>query len=316
MEEKKRQEEHAVGPEAPRTCKENLLRILKGLFFCVVVFFVVFFVYRHATLECENAQLSKTSLKTERENARLSERLLEVERKLQELDKMVQTLWNEEEHYADDVLVQSNKVDGMDGMTVFKRMKRETWQEEEKGGRPNVDEKSELHRDVIAVHVEGRADGQTSCDVANSFQIEEGHDIITKWHPLRYPDEGFTLEDGILTVEKTGLYFIYSQILYLEDPDADLATTHSVVVNEEEVFLTCMNSMVGVPPWHTCYTAGVRALEANSAIHISMKCDGCCISLSSDATFFGAILLKEYEEAPLPMKFQFTDIFFPNESRD
>ncbi|XP_078621363.1 uncharacterized protein LOC144887834 [Branchiostoma floridae x Branchiostoma japonicum] len=277
-------------------CVEKLpWRFLQGFLLCVVIVLA----YRNVVVE--------------RENARLSERLLEVERKLQGLDRKVQTLWNEETQPDNDIDMRSGQINVMPEDTDTKRVKRDEPLEDDTGKHPYVEEQHEEQRDVIGVHVEANSDEQSQDPEKKDYKIPKGDDILTKWRPLRDPGEGFHLEDGQLYVKRTGLYFIYSQILYIDDPNAVPgieATNHSVVV-DKDVFLTCVHSMVSNPPWDTCFTAGIMSLEAGSSIAISMKCDECYISLSSDATFFGAVMLKETQQKS-SATFDFVSMFFEN----
>ncbi|XP_066264281.1 tumor necrosis factor ligand superfamily member 13-like [Branchiostoma lanceolatum] len=260
-------------------------------------------------LLCVVVVLAYRNMVVERENAELSGRLMEVERKLQGLDRKVQTLWNEEDQPKNDKEVQSGQINRIDDDASAKRMKRD--KPLETASIPLVEEQHVGRRDVIGVHVQAHSDEQAADPEKKDYKIPKGHDILTKWDPLSNPGEGFHLMDGYLYVKRTGLYFIYSQILYIDDPNAAPgieATNHSVVVNKE-VFLTCVHSMVSDPPWDTCHTAGIHTLEAGSSIAISIKCDECTISLSSDTTFFGAVMLKEYEQKS-SSSFDFVSTFF------
>eukprot|EP00058_Branchiostoma_floridae_P013069 XP_002598557.1 hypothetical protein BRAFLDRAFT_66948 [Branchiostoma floridae] len=69
----------------------------------------------------------------------------------------------------------------------------------------------------------------------------------------------------------------------------------------QERQLSCVSPMIGSPPRHTCYTAGVLALQAGDRLVLSVHCKGrtvhgvtkgCWIYTDDDTTFWGAIKLS------------------------
>ncbi|KAI8482504.1 hypothetical protein Bbelb_397400 [Branchiostoma belcheri] len=88
---------------------------------------------------------------------------------------------------------------------------------------------------------------------------------LKHWRDI--PEGRFGLKDGQLEITEPGKYFVYAQ-----DPQ-----------------LTCVSTMIGSPPRHTCYTAGVLDLEAGDRLVVYVQCKKCDIITDEDTTFWGAV---------------------------
>ncbi|KAI8487788.1 hypothetical protein Bbelb_345260 [Branchiostoma belcheri] len=95
---------------------------------------------------------------------------------------------------------------------------------------------------------------------------------FTQWTELDIKERKFELQNGQLKVKQPGRYFIYSQ------------------ARESE--LACVTSLTDVPPYLTCYTAGILDLRRDDTLVLNVGLRPTWISTNGDATFWGAIKLS------------------------
>ncbi|XP_078701560.1 uncharacterized protein LOC144927752 [Branchiostoma floridae x Branchiostoma belcheri] len=145
---------------------------------------------------------------------------------------------------------------------------------------------------LLSVHIPAKTDMTTS---AGAVEMSTGP--FTHWHDIT---EGrFGLQDGQLEIKESGKYFVYGQVDFdKEDPKAHtLQAKYSINKNHsinkfQDPQLSCVSPMIGNPPRHTCYTAGVLDLEAGDRIVLYVHCELCWIFTGDDTTFWGAIKLS------------------------
>ena len=73
------------------------------------------------------------------------------------------------------------------------------------------------------------------------------------------------VNDGVVTVSQPGIYFIYAQINYVDSQDVN---AFQILVNDSEwLMCTTMTHTPGhTTKVNTCYTGGVRFLEAGDRV--------------------------------------------------
>ncbi|KAI8497651.1 hypothetical protein Bbelb_243030 [Branchiostoma belcheri] len=109
------------------------------------------------------------------------------------------------------------------------------------------------------------------------------------------PEGRFGLKDGQLEITEPGKYFVYAQIDF-DKAEKNDQITYSINKFEDPQ-LTCVSTMIGSPPRHTCYTAGVLDLEAGDRLVVYVQCKKCDIITDEDTTFWGAVKLSADVEA-------------------
>ena len=75
------------------------------------------------------------------------------------------------------------------------------------------------------------------------------------------------MNDGVVTVSQPGIYFIYAQINYVDSQDVN---AFQILVNDSEwLMCTTMTHTPGhTTKVNTCYTGGVRFLEAGDKLMV------------------------------------------------
>ena len=75
------------------------------------------------------------------------------------------------------------------------------------------------------------------------------------------------VNDGVVTVSQPGIYFIYAQINYVDSQDVN---AFQILVNDSEwLMCTTMTHTPGhTTKVNTCYTGGVRFLEAGDRVMV------------------------------------------------
>ncbi|XP_071255914.1 ectodysplasin-A-like isoform X2 [Salvelinus alpinus] len=135
------------------------------------------------------------------------------------------------------------------------------------------------------VHLQGQ---ETTIQVKED--LSEG--VLRNWKMVSIHHRVFKMHSrsGELEVLLGGIYFIYSQVYYLNFTDI---ASYEVMVDSTP-FLRCTCSMeTGQRKFNTCYTAGVSLLRAGQRISIRMVYDDTLISMTNHTTFLGSVRLGD-----------------------
>ena len=102
----------------------------------------------------------------------------------------------------------------------------------------------------------------------------------------------FSVKNGTIRITSPGIYFIYSQINYLDNHEVN---SFQILVNNLP-WLTC-TTMTHTPSpttkTNTCYTGGVRFLEQGDKIVIKNTDTNRYAVMLPSHSFFGAVQLSE-----------------------
>ncbi|XP_018578100.1 protein eiger [Anoplophora glabripennis] len=116
---------------------------------------------------------------------------------------------------------------------------------------------------------------------------------VSDWATSSGMDSYFTMDEGILTIKDSGIYFIYAQIYYLDEHDV---TGFRVYKNRNTVLLQCTSTvhsreraLIG----NTCYTAGAEYLSEGDTITLSDVSTGRYSLFEPGKSFFGLIKLSD-----------------------
>lgn len=135
------------------------------------------------------------------------------------------------------------------------------------------------------VHLQGQ---ETTIQVRED--LSEG--ILRNWKMVSIHHRVFKMHSrsGELEVLLDGVYFIYSQVYYLNFTDI---ASYEVMVDSNP-FLRCTCSIeTGQRKFNTCYTAGVSLLRAGQRISIRIVYEDTLISMTNHTTFLGSVRLGE-----------------------
>ncbi|XP_029918681.1 ectodysplasin-A isoform X4 [Myripristis murdjan] len=127
-----------------------------------------------------------------------------------------------------------------------------------------------------------------------TIQVREG--VLRNWKMVSIHHRVFKMHSrsGELEVLLDGVYFIYSQVYYLNFTDI---ASYEVMVDSTP-FLRCTCSIeTGQRKFNTCYTAGVSLLRAGQRISIRMVYEDTLISMTNHTTFLGSVRLGEAPSA-------------------
>ncbi|XP_057661736.1 protein eiger [Diorhabda carinulata] len=105
-------------------------------------------------------------------------------------------------------------------------------------------------------------------------------------------EDHFNLNNGYLTIKNPGLYFIYSQVYYLDEHD----TTGYKVMKNNQGILQCTLTVHSVErrlKGNTCFTAGVEYFAANDKLSIEDITEGMLSKFEVGKSFFGVIKLGD-----------------------
>nr|CAI5824580.1 unnamed protein product [Callosobruchus analis] len=119
--------------------------------------------------------------------------------------------------------------------------------------------------------------------------------MFVDWKPSDWAhhtglDSHFQLNLGVLTVKEAGLFFIYSQIYYLDEHDIigyKVFRNNDVILQCTITVHTTERRMKG----NTCYTAGMEYLHEGDTISIENVYDGRYSLFEPGKSFFGIIKL-------------------------
>ncbi|KAJ3587627.1 hypothetical protein NHX12_011224 [Muraenolepis orangiensis] len=139
------------------------------------------------------------------------------------------------------------------------------------------------------VHLQGQ---ETTIQVRED--LSEG--VLKNWKMVSIHHRVFKMHSrsGELEVLLDGVYFIYSQVYYLNFTDI---ASYEVMVDSTP-FLRCTCSIeTGQRKFNTCYTAGVSLLRAGQRISIRMVYEDTLISMTNHTTFLGSVRLGEAPSA-------------------
>lgn len=116
--------------------------------------------------------------------------------------------------------------------------------------------------------------------------------IANDWVKSINMDQYFQMQDGNLKIKETGLYFVYSQIFYLDEHD----TNGYRVYKNKDVILQCTtmtHSVEIVIKGNTCYTAGLEVLNEGDVLSVQDLGTGRCSIFEPGKSFFGLIKMAD-----------------------
>ncbi|XP_067104003.1 ectodysplasin-A-like isoform X2 [Osmerus mordax] len=135
------------------------------------------------------------------------------------------------------------------------------------------------------VHLQGQ---ETTIQVRED--LSEG--VLRNWKMVSIHHRVFKMHSrsGQLEVLLDGVYFIYSQVYYLNFTDI---ASYEVMVDTAP-FLRCTCSIeTGQRKFNTCYTAGVSVLRAGQRISVRMVYEDTLVSMTNHTTFLGSVRLGD-----------------------
>lgn len=113
------------------------------------------------------------------------------------------------------------------------------------------------------------------------------------WQPALRRGRGLEAQGDIVRVWDTGIYLLYSQVLF-----HDVTFTMGQVVSREgpgrrETLFRCITSMPSEPDraYNSCYSAGVFHLHQGDIITVKIPRANAKLSLSPHGTFLGFVKL-------------------------
>jgi len=168
----------------------------------------------------------------------------------------------------------------------------------------NRDSSSALNQfqGLKAVHYVGEVGGRTPHNAGvyegEGNQVNQDG-IFRQWAPARWAirmraTEDFPLDhEGRLSVKKSGLYYIYAQVNYLDEHDVN---AFQVYVNEDPYLLCTVmtHTRHSTTKANTCFTSGVTFLEAEDQILIRDLEPMRNSVIRPAHTFFGLVQLSTY----------------------
>ncbi|KAK5639644.1 hypothetical protein RI129_012136 [Pyrocoelia pectoralis] len=116
--------------------------------------------------------------------------------------------------------------------------------------------------------------------------------IANEWVQSTNMDKHFEVNDGTIKVKENGLYFVYSQIFYLDEHD----TNGYRVFKNKEVFLQCTtmtHSTERIVKGNTCYTAGLTLLNEGDEVNVQDLGTGRYSIFEPGKSFFGLIKIAD-----------------------
>ncbi|XP_078620641.1 uncharacterized protein LOC144887345 [Branchiostoma floridae x Branchiostoma japonicum] len=140
---------------------------------------------------------------------------------------------------------------------------------------------------LLSVHIPARTDTSVRRGATAMVKVIESA-TFTQWRDIT--ERRFRLHNGYLEIKEPGKYLIYSQVDFY-NASLKMDAKYSIKKSTEPQ-LTCVTPLVGWPPRHTCYTAGVLDLESGDKLVLSVACTECYVLTYDDTTFWGAIKLS------------------------
>ncbi|KAF5294213.1 hypothetical protein FQA39_LY13461 [Lamprigera yunnana] len=116
--------------------------------------------------------------------------------------------------------------------------------------------------------------------------------IASEWVKSMNMDQYFQMQDGNLKIKETGLYFVYSQIFYLDEHD----TNGYRVYKNKDIILQCTtmtHSVERVIKGNTCYTAGLEVLNEGDEISVQDLGTGRYSIFEPGKSFFGVVKMAD-----------------------
>ncbi|XP_071493941.1 uncharacterized protein [Diadema antillarum] len=117
------------------------------------------------------------------------------------------------------------------------------------------------------------------------------------WKEKASQNVAFSQSRGVLTIQKPGLYYVYSQIYFSDSPDTAQETdrndnvspmTFSTKLNGEHL----MRSVVPFGRFSTKYHGGVFRLDAGDTLEVNVKNTQLRINTLPENSFFGVFMLS------------------------
>ena len=148
-------------------------------------------------------------------------------------------------------------------------------------------------RQVAAIHLEG--DTAEAAQGGGRVRLRDGvfRDwAVSRWARRMKMEKKFSINDGTIRITSPGIYFIYSQINYLDNHEVN---SFQILVNNIP-WLTCTTMTHTPSPTtkaNTCYTGGVRFLEQGDKIVIKNTDNNRYAVMLPSHSFFGAVQLSE-----------------------
>ncbi|CAH1153749.1 unnamed protein product [Phaedon cochleariae] len=105
-------------------------------------------------------------------------------------------------------------------------------------------------------------------------------------------DSHFSLDQGFVTIQESGLYFVYSQIYYLDEHD----TTGYRVFKNDQMILQCTLTIHSVErklKGNTCFTAGVEHFSEGDRLSLADITPGRLSLFEKGKSFFGLVKLGD-----------------------
>ena len=149
-------------------------------------------------------------------------------------------------------------------------------------------------RHLAAIHLEGETT-QSGGQGGARVRLRDGvfRDwTVSRWAKRMKMDRKFSIKNGIIRITSPGIYFIYSQVNYLDNHEVN---SYQILVNNSP-WLTCTTMTHTPSPTtkaNTCYTGGVRFLEQGDRIVVKNTDNNRFAVMLPSHSFLGAVQLSE-----------------------
>merc|ERR1711971_797707 len=155
---------------------------------------------------------------------------------------------------------------------------------------------------MMAIHLEGKMSSASK----NWVGVTDGQDggrvkladgvfrdwTVPRWVKKMGMERQVEVNDGVVTVSKPGVYFIYAQVNYVDSQDVN---AFQILVNDSEwLMCTTMTHTPGhTTKVNTCYTGGVRFLEAGDRVMVRNTDNDRYVVMLPSHSFFGIIQMSK-----------------------